>query len=321
MKKMIAILVALMLMAMPIALAEPSFTLKDPVLKINMGEEMNLDLTGLELVLVGGELGDKAAAEILINGNGETLFSIHANVIGETVLLTADGLSNVYSIKIPADVTSSMEGLQGIQLPEIDVEGIMEILMGSMEMDGNTIRIPYTAVNDVLEKLVPAVEGLEIPGINLDPAQFADAVKQLKDTNSGITLEGSYAEADNGTAISAKAFMIQDSAASADPLFTLDVAVGEDMSFNLDIPGQASLSFATSGEKFTLAMSADGTGFELTASAIVGETEVSFVELDGANAIDVETITEEQATAMTQEVMGAAGNLINFLYGALGAAA
>ena len=37
----------------------------------------------------------------------------------------------------------------------------------AVEMDGNTIRIPYTAVNDVLEKLVPAVEGLEIPGINL----------------------------------------------------------------------------------------------------------------------------------------------------------
>ena len=48
MKKILAVLVAVLMMALPFASAQEAFYFADPVL--SMGEGMDIDLTGLELV-------------------------------------------------------------------------------------------------------------------------------------------------------------------------------------------------------------------------------------------------------------------------------
>lgn len=324
MKKTIAILIALMLLVTAAASAESVFSFADPVLTLNMGETQTFDLTGLELVIASEEMNGGIAVQIDINGDGNKLLGIAMNIVGDTAVFAIDGVSNVYSVQVPMGAVSSVASLDLSSL-DIDFEALVGSVLSSIEMDGDTIKVPYTAVNDVLEAIAPVLGSIEIPG--LDASQVADLIAQLKQSNSGVNLEMTLTQGEDTVSVSAKAIPVQDGTAATEAALIFSFNMDESgLSLNIEVPGQGAFYFNASPiddekVKVNLGGNAQGAGFELSGIASSGEADVEFAALDAGNAINIESMTEEQNEAFMGELMGAAAGLIGYVYTALGAAA
>ncbi len=320
MKKLLAVLIAIMMLAMPVAFAQEVFTFADPVL--SMGELGELDLTGLELNFAGGTVGDATALKLFINSTDGTLFTVDANVVGETVLLTASGLSSVYSIAIPANVTDKLD-LSNFQIPDEVVEEIGGIVMQSIEFDeeNGTMRIPYTAVNDILEKVAPYLEQLDIPGLNIE--EVTEGIAKLKENNSGIDLVGAFTtEEDGSMAVDFSAFVVENGVFAETAAFEFALGISDTgfvLSVNLGDQGTLEVSFE-SGALY-VALTQDATVYSLTGKVGTTEADVEFVELDAANAVDIESLGEEDMAKIGEELMTGASGLISFLMSAMSSAA
>ncbi len=322
MKKLLAILVALLMIAAAAASAEGTFTFADPVITLNMGEAQTIDLTGFEIEVVGGKAGDVVAAQINLSGDGEKLAAFNLNIIGSKILIGIEGVSKTFYVELPEQVTgmASMD-LSGLN---IDFEALTTTVLSSIEMDGNTIRIPYTAVNEVLEAIAPAIESVEIPGADL--SQFSGIVAQLKESNSGITLEGSFEQAGDKMSVSAAVIPVMNGQAGesvANLGFDADDA---GLMVKLDVPGKFSGYFGAqpvdeSKYRISVGGEAEGMGADLTGVASYSETDAELVLLDEASAIDVATLAESDDQALMIELMGGIGGLYQYFAGALGAAA
>lgn len=326
MKKMVAILVALMLLALPFASAESVFYFADPTLKMNAGgENMSFDLTGMELCVAANQVGENVVAKLFVTGGGETLFAIDLNVAGYTVLLTATGLSSVLSFTVPEEALQSVMSASsgaGIQIPDEVMEKVTNIITQSIQMDeqNGTIRIPYTAVNDVLTEILPYVDLSSIPNANAD--EIIAKIEELKQANSGVDLVGSFSSEDNGNfALEFSAYPVQDGTAAETAVINVSTA-SADGNFTLlvDVGGQGSLNISLIDGLLTVALNAPGTQFELTGKPGSRDADVELVQLDGSNAIDITQLSEEDTTKLGQELMMGASGLINYLYSALGAA-
>ena len=312
MKKIIALLIALMMLALPFASAE-TLLISSPVLS---AAGQTIDLSGLEITAGINSNENLAVDQIDFNGNGQKLYGITLNVTPDgRVLIAPDGISNVYYMDVPVDVGS----LQDIQMPELDLDGVIETLTAGIEMDGETIRIPYNVINDALAQLAPQLEGIEISGIS--GAEIAQTLTQLKESNSGITIEATMSESGTDTAISAKGELVQDGTATGQNVFNANLTLGENVDFTIDLMGQATIHFATAGDRITIGGSADGTSFDLSFTASTTDATPEMVEIDGTNAIDITTLSEEDTEALGNEIMTAASGLLMFVVGALSAAA
>ncbi|MDO4865992.1 MAG: hypothetical protein Q4C10_05505 [Clostridia bacterium] len=312
MKKLIALLIALMVFALPFASAE-TLLISDPVLS---AAGQTIDLTGLEIAAGVNGNDDFAVVQIDFNGNGQKLYGITLNVTPDGhVLIAPDGISNVYYMDVPMDVGN----LQNIELPQLDLDGVIETLSAGIEMDGDTIRIPYNVINEALAQIAPQLEGIEIAGVS--GAEIAQALTQLKDGNSGITIEASLGDADGAMTISAKGELVQDGTPTGQNVFNANLTLGENVDFTLDLMGQATVHFATNGDRITIGGSAEGTDFELTFTASTNDATPAMTEIDGTNAIDITALSEEETEALGNEIMTAASGLLMFVVGALGIAA
>ena len=312
MKKLIALLIALMVLALPIASAE-TVLITDPVLT---AAGQTIDLTGLEIAVGAGAIGETAAIQIDFNGNGQKLYGIAINATADGIVLIApEGISNVYCAAIPEEAA----GLANLQMPDLDLDAVIETLTAGIEMDGDTIRIPYNVINEALAQIAPQLEGIEIPGVSSD--EIVQALTQLQESNSGITIEATITESDAGTAINAKGILVEDGTATGQNVFNADVTVGENVDFTIDLMGEATVHFATEGDRITIGGSADGTSFELAFSVSSSDAAPALTEIDGTNAIDVTTLGEEELDALGNEIMTAASGLLMFVVGAIGAAA
>ena len=323
MKKLIAILTALLMLAMCAASAE-TVVIADPVVKVDTGSPMTLDLTGLELAVTAGEAGGVPAVQIDINGNGSKLMGAAVNVIGNKAVFAFDGGSNVYSVEIPAEALQTVNNLDLSKL-NIDTDALMNTIMNGVELTDNSIKVPYTTINDVLEMLAPALSDVEIPG--LDVNELISAVAQLKESNSGISLEGTYEQDGSDVSANVSAIPVQNGVAG-EAAINVSVEMGDDgMGFSIEVPGQAELYFALSPADdntvgIALGGNADGQSFDLTAVIKMVESDVTLTAIAGAeNAIDVQTMTSEQSEALTNEFSKAASGLMGYLFSALGAAA
>lgn len=324
MKRILAVLMALMMLMTAAASAETVVSLADPVLTLNTGEAQTYDLTGIELAIAGSEIDGVPAAQIDINGNGSKLLGISVNVVEDKVLLSVDGVSSIYYAQLPEQVSEVTGGgldLSGLDLSAVDLD--LEALLGAIEMDGDTIRVPYTAVNDVLEAITPALSGLNIMGVDL--SALSEAVAQLKESDSGITLEGTYVEGENGFSFSAAVIPVQGGEAGES---VCNVSYNTDetgVSGSLDIPDQVSLYFSAqpTDEKVRVSIGGEGMGMgmELSAVVSVSEADVTFTKLEADGAIDIQSLTDEQNEALIGELATAGGGLIAFVLGAMSAAA
>lgn len=318
MKKLLAVLLALMLFVLPVAFAEPGVTITDPVVKAQisgMGDPMTIDLTGLEIVIAAGQAGEVPAVQVDIKGEGEKLFGMALNVVDNRVLIAPEGMSRAYYIDVPAEALAD-ESMQNIQMPELDVQAITEKLLSSIEVvNENTIRIPHTAFNDLLEDLMPAIEQIPVP--NFDASQVADAFKQMKESNSGVEALVTVND-ENGQSFDIELYLVQNGQQTTSPLVKISADVSNGFNLYFEVAEQGSMSVSLVGEAFSFALNTTESSFGIDAKVATSEVATTFTAINAENAIDLQKIAEEDSEQIQSELMMSAGKLIMFLYGKLG---
>lgn len=196
MKKILALILALLLLGSTLACAEsaPVLKLSDPVVEYSeYGDSFKLDLRGLTLCLGAPEIDGEQGLVLNILGNDSLLFSAAARINKERILFTADGLSHSYLIPLE---TITRVGYGGL-----DVDAIRELLLSRTEINrqGDTVyfRIPVKAVLEIIEEFLPALQAS-------DPYTYRTMVNWLQEmraTNSGPELSGSLTRVDDGVEV------------------------------------------------------------------------------------------------------------------------
>lgn len=348
MKKLIAILLAVLLLGSITAYAEnaKALSVSDLVLDVTAdGEPTHIDLSGLTLKLaILGEEGQPALA-LNVFGDGKLLFNAGIVVADGRVAFTADGLSHSYSAALPEEVPVEMPSVSVD--PEVAQE-IAQILMTGIELEDAdgvmNFRIPYTTVNELIDKIVPIVQE---NASGADLSEMLDAIEQMKAADGGFELSGTVNTSDP-EAISGelRVTVVDGGVADESPVallgFTGSMA-GEEMSFHIEFfagdRGAALEKVATMelrlGDALVLEITVDDTlillsftpetgalalgvrdeDFELNfgATVKVGEDEIAVCAVDTAGALDIESLGDAELEALQNELMTAASGLIGYL--------
>ncbi len=322
MKKLFAILLAaLMLASSACAESAVTFKLADPAVNIDMsGQNIHFDLTGLELAVATGMAGEMSAARIDINGNGDKLMGATVNVTADRCVIAVDGVSTPLYVTLPA-VTNELSGsdLSGLN---IDIESLTNTLISQMEIstegDTTAFKLPYTAVNEVLASVLPALQSKEIGG--MDAEKLAGELTKLEDSNSGINIEGSYTAADAGISAIASVIPVTDGTAAEIAVINLSVSTGDAVDVVVEAPGSGTLHFALTptgdgAASLSASVTAEGLNGEFTARVSVSESDASLPVIENQEkAINLEeSISEETMQALIGELYAAAGPLITFV--------
>lgn len=322
MKKLIALLIAMMMLTISVASAESVLSISDLKMSTTTdGEETTIDLTGLELCIAGDELEDGVIGlKIYVNGNGETLYTVDVNIVGDTLLMTATGLSSVLTMAIPEELpTEELDLSDGFELPDEAVEKITNILMESMEVDeeNGTVRIPYTAVNDILGEALPYLDPAKMVGVDLE--QFKAQLDEMKANDSGFDLVGSFASEDeSGFAADFSVYTVDGGVVADEAAFGMTLAAS-DNGFALAVDaGEAGGLLVTYAEgQVAFALEAGDNSFALAAKIAEVEADVALTKLDPANAIDIENLSDEDSEALGTELTNGLGDLMNYVFSIL----
>lgn len=232
MKKLLAIVLALMLLTASAAFAETAtvVTYANPVVSVTQdGQTQTIDLAGLELTLSAGLVGEEPQAgedgaeaadtrvpTILLDvvKDGEALLSGEAQFIGTALVLNLDGLSRPIAVDmtqagemavggyrqmfaaLPEMAKSSLPAFTGVQIPKVDLMS----LAGSLPMLGIE---PVTTENGVSFELPAEMVNMlltmilqQVPAEALESTGLADVLNQLQ-ANGGFALRGNIS--DDGT--------------------------------------------------------------------------------------------------------------------------
>ena len=338
MKKLFALLLAALMLLTCAAcaeIAEPAaqsgaITLSGITANIEAtGETMNLDLAGLELIIAGGLAGETPAARVEINGNGDKLFGLTVNLLGDRVVIGIDGVSKTFYAQMPEAATSAAS-LDFSSL-NIDTDALMETIMNgaqiSQDGDTTTISIPHTVITDALLQIAPALESLNLEGFDL--AQVTQELEQMKEADSGVAVEVVYTQ--NEANISGKigAFQVEEGGQSDVPAFEANFETNEtslSATVKIENAGTFGFSFAPEGEsdetlRVTINLDTEGAKGEISGLLSVTNTEMTFEPLDAANAINVQEMSAEDTEALQGELLTAVGGLLGYFFGILGGAA
>lgn len=193
MKKLLAILLALLMLGSVTAFAEGNecFSLRDIHLVLDGEEAIDLDLAGLELRF--GALGEDGLV-LNIFGGEELLFRAQAEELeDDTLLLSADGLSHSYLLPLSmlGDIDAEEDEDEAVEI-ELDWEPLLEAVLSKLEVTpqgaGIHFVLPYEASQELLDELASQLSTVEVVQIDgLD-----ELVAQLHESQSGIALEGNF---------------------------------------------------------------------------------------------------------------------------------
>ncbi|MBE5806854.1 MAG: hypothetical protein E7317_00725 [Clostridiales bacterium] len=327
MKKITSILMVLMLLFTGCAFADSAVVIADPVIIIDTGEQSTIDLSGLEVDVVIGSVNDATAIRLDILGGEESLFGVTANLVDDKAVFAIDGIDGVYCAAMPENM--QMDNLTesfdfesfNIDFEAIDAEALMGIIANGVQIEENSIYVPYTTVNELIAAVAPAFENATIP--NFDASELLEAAAQLKDSDSGISLLAQYEQTEDSLTGSAYVLPVSEGT-EGDPVVTLNGQYSEDLiSFALDVPDQinvyANLEKADeNGMMCTLGGSLNGLGAgQLSGYVAMTEVDAEIPALDASAAIDVESLDEETAEALNEQFQNALGGVLNYVSNAL----
>ena len=374
MKKIIALILAVLLLGTVTAFADSALVIADPVVEMeSAGETVSLDLAGLKLVF-GAVEGDAPGFVLNVYGQENRLLVAAAQLEEGRVLFGAEGLGNTYYIAMPENSPLAGGSLQ-FNVDTAALEEIMAEAEIDFQGDAITFRLPYTAVTKLLNELRPMFESVP------NGEEILSALDEMESTDSGVELSGSVtlgepvsgklvatlvdkgvvaedpffeisfelSMMDDGAAFSA-VISAQDNGALA-PVLGLDgsfhtmeggmtadltvslyedgnaapvalitlVADSEGLYFNAQIVGAAVLDLRYTSADSLLKLQVEAEGFQgsLMARVTVEEAELVGCALDGANAIDVQNMSDEQSEALMGELQSLVMPVVGFLLPAL----
>ena len=195
MKKLLAILLALLMLGSVTAFAEENecFSMREIHFVLDGEEPVDLDLAGLELRFGTFGTEDKEDGLALnILGGGELLFRAQAEEAeNDAVLLSADGLSHSYLLPLSMFEDIDVEEDEEVEI-ELDWEPLLEAVLSKLEVTpqgaGIHFVLPYEASQELLDELAAQLSTDEVVHIEgLD-----ELIAQLRESQSGIALEGNF---------------------------------------------------------------------------------------------------------------------------------
>ena len=250
MKKLIALILAVLLLGSAAACAESTavLDLKDPLLDLTVfGESVTIDLAGLTLRfgLYGEEHDPTLGLNIL--GDDELLYAASVRVEDGRALLAADGLSHSYAFAMPgAQMVGEADESTNEEMATLGAELMGKIMAAAeigMEGDRITFRLPYTAVNDLLRELLPMLDN--VPNVSVtDAEELLQELDEMEERGDGFELSGSLGMSD-GFAASLVVTPVEGGVTADEPAFLLDAAMtpnaeGADFELTLRVPSEGS---------------------------------------------------------------------------------
>lgn len=321
MKKIIAVLLAMLLLATA-ALAETAI-IADPYFEVTAdGETQSFDLKGLNIKVTTGEVGEgKTAVGLIVEKDGQVVLQAAANLVDDKAYFALDGVDGVFFVEVPEQVEEVKEDidLSNINL-NIDAAQLVSTLMTSIEFTENGFRLPYTAINEILKQIAPAIKEANIPDVDAD--EFEKTVDQLIASNTGLTLEGSFISDEQGMSGSLNAINVENGE-EKEQLATATFGLTEE-AFNCEMEvvdlGKLGIilepSPANEGYLYFVMTAADQTN-DYYMSMLVGSDEEGeeLRELDTEGAVDIANADPEVQEAFANDLDNALGDLADLLMG------
>ena len=194
MKKIIAMLLALMLLLGMTAVAEEAAANTAVLTLGNASVSMNgetVDLEGMTATLSLNAADAEAPTLALSIDNDEgTLAAVYAQIKGNQFLISADGLDHTYAQEIPEIPSLPVEQLPsliaamvpvldtlvlppftGVTIPKMDISGLLGEFATTQNADGFDFEIPAEMVKMILNLLVQAASQANIAQEQLDQVQ------------------------------------------------------------------------------------------------------------------------------------------------------
>ena len=245
MKKLLAIVLALMLMMASAALAETASVaiLSNPTLVISSPEgDMNLDLSGLEATVAAGLSGETPTVQLDVAHDAEELLGLVLQIVDNKVVVALDGMSRPIASAIPETGTDTQEtmvelfsNLQalselkmpafgGVTVPKLDLMPVAGLLGSEPTADANGVQsasfsLPYEQVNQMLgmlEYIIPA-ETQAQPQVS----QLLQLIKMLQNSKSGFALEGKVSDSGDKAELLVDILPVQNGVTASEAAVTL----------------------------------------------------------------------------------------------------
>ena len=326
MKKLLSLLLVVLLLGSVTAFAENTtyYAFSDPVVDLQGGEEpVHVDLTGMSLAVAPVEVDGQEIVAFNILGNGTPLFAAAFHVAEDKLLVDVDGWSHTYCAAIPALQEEAEAEVEADPFAGLDIDALTAALMNELEltMKGDTVNfvLPYTAVNSLMQQLLPMLaesvslpEGLE----DIDLNEIAELFAEMEKEDSGVTLSGSFTQNESISA-ALDCYLVENGEASSEPLFSAVMReTEEDFSLDILLVGEISVHVGLNAEsgKLDFQYQAEEQSFGLTGFFGSEEGEIKVAQLgEAAGAIDVQQLTEEQTEELGNETLLALNDLLEYL--------
>ena len=255
MKKLIAIVLAALMLLSCAAIAEPvtRVTISSPsVTMTGADENQSVYLEDFAANLICGMAAGIPTIE-MDAGNAEgTLVSGVMQLIDGRVFLDIDGVTNTYYAAVKPEqlagmaqqgyeevifpsmadaVNAEMPMLPAVSLPKFGMMSLVGMLGVQPETaaDGSqsaNFTVDYQTINAMVNQLLPYVDQL---GLGDQVGQVVEVVKQFTESNSGVNIEGTATDDGTIEELVLNFYLVQDGTATESPMFGLDLTSKQDM--------------------------------------------------------------------------------------------
>ena len=253
MKKLIAVALAMLMLLASVAYAEnvAATVLSDPQLSMTQGgQTMNLNLEGLELDICCGMAGGVPTINYDLYNGEDPLFGAVMQITQGRVLLDVDGVEGTYYVAMPDQIAGTMQQaydmmfgnveklndvqvpmIPGVTIPKLDiVTALGFILTDAGVVDGAqtyTFNLPYSMINQLLVTVAQSIK--MYVGDNPAVSQLSDAIDQLQQADSGVTIQGQVSDTGSQVDLAADFYLVQGGQAAPDPVGALLFSSTENM--------------------------------------------------------------------------------------------
>lgn len=273
MKKWMSILLATLLMLTACAIAETTpagvegfeIKLSNPqYVTGTAASEECYDMAGLSAAILGSVPSSGIPSlSVQVNNNEENLLAAVAQFVGQDVIISADGVSNAYTVNLQSllamkginvDIIDIVNQVQqaslvlgtnvapalstaDVQMPEtinIDIPKVsLKPFLESFITDSATLedgsdaqyfQIPYTVINSYASSLLQYAEAMQLPA---EVALFIEMINQMIATNSGILLDGIIITTPESESVSCNVHLVSNGEVSPQMIFNIEQSSAE----------------------------------------------------------------------------------------------
>lgn len=253
MRKILAILLAVVMLLSAAALAEGSAAVMT-VSNVNMQTGgQAIAINGMDLHLVLQNVNNLPSVALLVDGDGQALATAVAQLSSKAFSFAVDGMDHGYTMDLPAEQAAQLaevgdDGMAillplllvpaldsavlppfaGANIPKADMTGLLSGFMTG----ANTFEIPYEQVNALLDQVLQVAksQGSAIEGLN-DAIEMVD---QLKSSGMGVAIRGDIADDGATQTVTGNIHLAQNGTVMDEPIATLTVVTAEN-SFNASL--------------------------------------------------------------------------------------